>query len=204
MIAIINYDMGNLQSVANMLSYLKAPAIITNNRAEIAAADRIIIPGVGAFSEAMRRLRECGLVEAIRADVLERQKPFLGICLGMQLMADTGYEGGETSGLGLIHGEVKRLRPRDESFRLPHVGWNDVVPQGGTTLYGSDMRSRVFYFVHSYAFSAREASDVSGTCDYGGVFAASIERGHIFGTQFHPEKSQQDGIALLKNFLAYA
>lgn len=203
MIAIINYHIGNLQSVANLLDYLKEPCVITNNPTEISSADKLILPGVGAFTEAMNNLRELKLVEVIRREVLDFHKPFLGICLGMQLMANKGYEGGETSGLGLIPGEVVRMKLVDSKLPLPHVGWNDVKPKAGTTLYGADIRPRVYYFVHSYHFKAARPEDVSGTCDYGGEFIASIERDNIFSTQFHPEKSQQDGIELLKNFLAY-
>ena len=204
MIAIINYGMGNLQSVANILEYLKAPARITNNAEEIRDAEKLILPGVGAFNEAMMNLEQLGLISVIRECVLEDKKPFLGICLGMQLMADTGYEGGKTSGLGLIPGEVRLMRPADTHLLLPHVGWNDVAPRSGTALYGDNLGKRVFYFVHSFAFFTREDQDISGICYYGGQFIASIERGHIFGTQFHPEKSQRDGIDLLKFFLAYA
>lgn len=201
MIAIVNYNMGNLQSVANMLNYLGASSQITSVPAEIAAADKIILPGVGAFHEAMANLRQLGLVAVLRQEVLEKSKPFLGICLGLQLIADKGYEGGETAGLSFIPGEVVKMEPNDRTLRIPHMGWNDVTPCLGTKMYGADQRPRVFYFVHSYCFIPKVEADISGTVEYGGAVVASLERGNIWATQFHPEKSQKDGIELLKNFL---
>lgn len=201
MIAIVNYNMGNLQSVANMLSFLQAPCEITSRAELIRASEKIILPGVGAFGEAMKNLRELGLVDVLREQIIEKKKPFLGICLGMQLVADKSFEGGEFEGLGFIHGEVKRLTPAG-TLRVPHVGWNDVEPKPGTKLYGDDLKTRVFYFVHSFHFVPKDEADASGYTDYGGPVVASIERGNIMATQFHPEKSQRDGIALLKNFLA--
>jgi len=203
MIAIVNYFMGNLQSVANILEYLKVPCQITNRPEDIRAADRIILPGVGAFNEAMKNLEKLNLIPLIREEVIEKRKPFLGICLGMQLMADRGTEGGETPGLGLIPGEIRRFELEDKRLPIPHVGWNDVEPAPNSKLYAGSDRKRIFYFVHSYHFICREEKDVAGYTDYGGRFVSSIERGNIFGTQFHPEKSQQDGLELLRNFLAY-
>lgn len=202
MIAIVNYNMGNLQSVANMLNYLGASNQITSAPAEIAAADKIILPGVGAFHEAMKNLHQLELVAVLRHEVLENKKPFLGICLGLQLIADKGDEGGETLGLSLIPGEVIKLQPNDRTLRIPHMGWNDVTPRLGAKMYGADQRPRVFYFVHSYHFIPKNEADISGTVEYGGAVVASLERGNIWATQFHPEKSQKDGIELLKNFLA--
>lgn len=203
MIAIINYFMGNLQSVANILEYLKAPCQITNRPEDIRGAEKLILPGVGAFNEAMKNLEQLKLVEIIRDEVLNQGKPFLGICLGMQLMADRGYEGGETRGLGLIPGEVRRFEIENKILPIPHVGWNDVQPVPNSKLYAGSERRRVFYFVHSYHFVCLEERDVSGYADYGGRFVASIERANIFGTQFHPEKSQEDGLELLRNFLDF-
>lgn len=203
MIAIINYNMGNLQSVANMLAFLGAPHQITRDHAEIRAADKIILPGVGAFTEAMKNLQEFGLVDVLRQEVLEKKKPFLGICLGMQLIAEKGFEGGETEGLNFIPGKVVLIKPTTPDLRVPHVGWNDVTPKPGTKMYGTDTRPRVFYFVHSYHVVPSDESIISGTVDYGSTIAASIEKDNIWATQFHPEKSQKDGIELLKNFLAF-
>lgn len=203
MIAIVNYKMGNLQSVGNLLEYLGQNYIITNNKEEIASADKIILPGVGAFGEAMKNLRELDLVEVLRQEVLEKKKPMLGICLGMQLLANKSYEMGEHEGLGWIEGEVKLLDTGDKTLRIPHIGWNDVVPAKESVLYGSNLNPRVFYFVHSFHFVCKNKEDVTGLTEYGNNFVSSIERGNIFATQFHPEKSQKDGIELMKNFINY-
>lgn len=201
MIAIINYDMGNLQSVSNMLNFLGAEHVVTRDPSLVASADKIILPGVGAFNEAMKNLRNFGLVDLLRDEVLEKKKPFLGICLGMQLIGSRGFEGGETEGLAFVAGDVVRMKPANPELRVPHMGWDDVTPKVGTAMY-KDTRSRVFYFVHSYHIVPTDPSVISGACDYGGALVASLEKGNIWATQFHPEKSQKDGIELLKNFLA--
>jgi imidazole glycerol-phosphate synthase subunit HisH len=201
MIVIINYKMGNLQSVANMLDFLGIENKITDQVEEIRKADKIILPGVGAFGQAMKNINELGLVEVLKEEVLTNKKPFLGICLGMQLIADKGYEGGENIGLGFIPGEVRLMKPKDKSLRIPHVGWNDVMVKGDTKMYGHQKGDRVFYFVHSYHFVPQNESDVSGLVEYGGDIVASLLRDNIWATQFHPEKSQKDGIELLKNFI---
>ena len=203
MIAIINYKMGNLQSVGNLLEYLGEEYVITDKKEEIAGADKIILPGVGAFTEAMKNLRELGLLDVLKEEVLVKKKPFLGICLGMQILAEKGYEGGECDGLGFLKGEVRHFDLKDKKLPIPHVGWNTVKPKEGSILYGNDVRERVFYFVHSYHLICKDEEDVSGYADYGGNFVASVEKGNIFATQFHPEKSQDDGIEVFKNFLAY-
>ena len=203
MIAIIDYGMGNLQSVGNILEYLGESHIITSDKKEIEKAEKIILPGVGAFSEAMKNLHEFGLVSVIQREVLENKKPLLGICLGMQLLAQKGYEGGECNGLSLVEGEVRRFDLADKKLPIPHVGWNTVMPKGSSVLFGKNNKEGVFYFVHSYHFVCKNENDVSGYSDYGGKFVASIERDNIFATQFHPEKSQEDGIELFKNFLSY-
>lgn len=203
MIAIINYEMGNLQSVANVLDYLGEENVITDDPEEIKKADKIILPGVGAFGQAMENLKKLNLIPVLNEVVMKDKKPFLGICLGMQLIADKSYEIGEHDGLGFVPGEVKLIESTDANLLVPHVGWNDVTPKEGTVMYGSETKPRVFYFVHSYHFVPTNESDVSGYVDYGGQVVASIEKDNIFATQFHPEKSQKDGIALLKNFLAY-
>jgi glutamine amidotransferase len=194
--------MGNLQSVGNLLEYLGEEYVITNNKEEIISAEKLILPGVGAFGEAMNNLKEFGLVEVIKDEVIKNKKPFLGICLGMQVLAEKGYEGGEFEGLGLLGGEVKLFDLQDKSLPIPHVGWNTVKPESNSKLY-KDEKERVFYFVHSYHFVCENNSDVSGICDYGGEFVASIEKDNIFATQFHPEKSQDDGIEVFQNFLSY-
>jgi glutamine amidotransferase len=203
MIAIIDYGMGNLQSVANILDYIGAENIITNKIEEIEMADKLILPGVGAFGEAMENLRKLDLIDFLTKEVVEKKKPFLGICLGMQLLADKSYEMGEYVGLGWIKGEVKKLEPMGKEFRIPHIGWNDVIPQKECVLYGADLKSKVCYFVHSFHFDCENKEDVTAVTDYGGNFVCSLERGNIMATQFHPEKSQKDGIEMMKKFVAY-
>lgn len=194
--------MGNLQSVKNILDYLKVESVITNKKEDLEGADAIILPGVGAFGAAMEQINKTGLVEVLRSEALDKKKPFLGICLGMQLIGSKSYEGGEFAGLNFLPGEVRLLKPKDDS-RIPHIGWNEVVPKQGTNMYGVESGNKVFYFVHSYHFVPENKADISGTVDYGGEVVASLEHENIWATQFHPEKSQKDGIDLLKNFLFY-
>jgi imidazole glycerol-phosphate synthase subunit HisH len=200
MIHIVDYGMGNLRSVANAFEAVGARVTISGDPAALATAERIVLPGVGAFGEAMRRLRELRLVEALGEAVLVRKRPFLGICLGMQLVADRSFEHGEHAGLGWIAGEVVRIEPSDSSLRVPHIGWNGVTMAADRVL-GRDLpKDPTFYFVHSYQLVPSDEHDVAGRCDYGGPVVACIERGHIFGTQFHPEKSQRAGLQMLKSF----
>jgi len=203
MIAIVDYGMGNLQSVANILEYVKQQCVITNKKEEIEAAEKIILPGVGAFGKAMENLKKLDLMGVLTQEVMEKEKPFLGICLGMQLIADKGYEMGEFDGLGWVKGEVRKMELNDESLCLPHIGWNEVEVQKPSVLYGNDLTARVCYFVHSYNFVCADKNDISGLTDYGGKFVASIEKKNILATQFHPEKSQKDGLRLLENFIKY-
>jgi glutamine amidotransferase len=201
MVLIVNYGMGNLRSVANALEALGAPATISDDPGAAAAADRIVLPGVGAFGEAMERLRPRWLA-ALEVEVRERRKPFLGICLGMQLLADVSFEHGEHRGFGWIPGQVRRLTPSDAALRVPHVGWNVVRGAGPSALLEGVPSDPTFYFVHSYAFAPSEPAVGVGVTEYGGDFVSVVEQGHIFGTQFHPEKSQKSGLQLLRNFLA--
>ena len=201
MVAIIDYGMGNTGSVKNAMTFLGEESIITNRADEIDRASHIILPGVGAFGDAMQKLEELGLPELLHREVFEKGKIFLGICLGMQLLADVGEEGGERRGLGWIPGRVSRLKVDEDAYRLPHVGWNDVTPTTDATLF-RNVEPSIFYFVHSFVLRPTDPSAVSATCTYGETFAASVQQGNIFGTQFHPEKSQKSGLALLRNFLA--
>lgn len=203
MIAIINYHMGNLQSVANVLDYIGERSIITNKKAEIELADKIILPGVGAYGKAMENLVKLNLIDVLNEEILNKKKPFLGICLGMQLLADKSYEMGESEGLGWIKGEVKLLTSNDNTLRVPHIGWNDVEPQKESVLYGSNLSPKICYFAHSYHLDCDNKDDITGLTEYGGKFVCSIEKGNIFATQFHPEKSQKDGIEILRNFTKY-
>ncbi|MFH1077792.1 MAG: imidazole glycerol phosphate synthase subunit HisH [Patescibacteria group bacterium] len=202
-VAIVDYGMGNVASVRNAFLSLGADATITARAEAFEDATHIVLPGVGAFGDGMRNLRAHGLVDVLTHEAIEKRKPFLGICLGMQLLADMGEEGGENEGLGWIHGRVRRFRVDEKRFRVPHVGWDDVEPKPGEALFDG-IASPIFYFVHSFFFDGTEDSDVIATCDYGERFTAAVRHGNVMGVQFHPEKSQKSGLALLKNFLEIA
>ena len=196
MLAVVDYGMGNVRSVLNALDAVGVRTTLAATPAALASADRIVLPGVGAFSEAMQRLRDRGLVDALHENVMVRKKPFLGVCLGMQLVADISFEHGEHRGLGWVPGRVSRLEP-DGALRVPHVGWNSVAPARSRLLSGG---AADFYFVHAYQVQPTDPGVVTGTCEYGGAVTAMIEQDNVFGTQFHPEKSQQSGLALLRAF----
>lgn len=203
MIAIIDYEMGNKYSVQNALSYLGEDAVVTRAPAELSKAERFILPGVGAFGAAMDNLHRFGLVEIIREEVLHKGKPFLGICLGMQLLADEGEEKGLNQGLGLIPGRVVMLQPDDPELKLPHVGWNDIDVADNHPLFKGLKKDKAFYFVHSYHYVLQNAADLAARCNYGGWFTAAIQRNNIFATQFHPEKSQKNGLVVLDSFVRW-
>jgi glutamine amidotransferase len=201
-IAIVDYGMGNLRSVANAFEAVGWPAQIASMPGELEAADKIVLPGVGAFGDGMRNLRERGWVAALESEVRQKGKPFLGLCLGLQLIARSSTEHGQHQGLGWIDGEVVRLEPSSPELRVPHIGWNSVqaVQRGG--LFARLGERCDFYFVHSYVLRPKDASVVSGLFDYGGSFVASVETRNLYATQFHPEKSQKHGLAILANFVA--
>jgi glutamine amidotransferase len=202
MVGIIDYGMGNLRSVLNAFRFLGAEARIITRPEELRDAARIVLPGVGAFGDGVRHLRERGFVEALNEEVRGRGKPFLGICLGMQLLAVTGMEFGPHAGLGWVDGVVGRFPEAVAAtpLRVPHVGWNDVCFRRTDGMYAGLGRAQAFYFVHSYMLPATEAAAVNGVCSYGLEFAASLEIGNVWATQFHPEKSHQAGLAVLRNF----
>jgi glutamine amidotransferase len=198
MIAIIDYQMGNLRSVQKGFEKVGHAAQITSSPAELAAADKIVLPGVGAFGDAMAELRRRDLVGPIR-DAIASGKPFLGICLGLQLLFDVGYEGGQHEGLGILRGKVVRFElPRE--MKVPHMGWNRGRFLRGAPLLEGLADGAYFYFVHSYHCVPDDPALVAIESDYGGPFCAAVWRGNLFATQFHPEKSQADGLKLLKNF----
>ncbi|MCB1182656.1 imidazole glycerol phosphate synthase subunit HisH [bacterium] len=200
-IAIVDAGLGNLRSVANAVAALGAAPAIVRSPHDLAAADAIILPGVGAFGDGMRRLRAGGWVPALEQAVLGEGKPFLGICLGMQLLASRGTEHGDHAGLGWLDGTVTRLPGGDPAVRVPHVGWNDVEIAGDGGMYAGCGPAPDFYFVHSYRFEPADPAVVTGWCTHGVRFAASVARGNIRAVQFHPEKSQGAGMAVLRNFL---
>lgn len=198
MIAIIDYQMGNLRSVQKGFEKVGHAAVITSDPAELARADKIVLPGVGAFADAIAELRRRELVEPIRAAVASG-KPFLGICLGLQLLFDTGYEDGKHEGLGILRGEVRRFEVPAE-FKVPHMGWNQGrIVRRAPVLEGIADGAH-FYFVHSYYVVPEDPQLVAIETDYHRPFCAAIWRDNLFATQFHPEKSQADGLRLLKNF----
>lgn len=192
--------MGNVTSVANAFRAIGANVFISNRFDEIETADRIVLPGVGAFGEGVKHLRELNLIKPLEELVLKRKKPFLGICLGMQLLATIGHEFEINQGLNWIPGEVNQLAVGN--LRLPHIGWNNfsALPQPSSLLsgIGTDVD---FYYVHSYHFVPKDTSTVMATCEYGQTFPAVIAWENIMGVQFHPEKSQKAGEKLLLNFI---
>jgi glutamine amidotransferase len=197
-IAVVDYGAGNLRSAARALAAAGAARVeVTSDPARIAAADRILLPGVGAFAQCITALRgAAGIEDALTKSVQIDQKPFLGICVGMQLLATEGHEHGVHRGLGWLPGIVTRLQPDDPDLKIPHMGWNGVVAANDSGVAEGDA-----YFVHSYRFDPDDQADVRATSDHGGVFPAIVARGNITGVQFHPEKSQAYGLAFLQNWL---
>ncbi len=202
MIAIIDCGIGNLRSVYNAFHAVGASAVVTAFPEDLAEARALVLPGVGAFGDGIARLVDRGFAQAIREAVRIHEKPVLGICLGLQLLAEFGTEDGRHEGLGLLAGTVERLKiPKgDAEYKLPHIGWNDVVFRGDTRLYRDLGDQGTFYFANSYALEPREGSIVSGTCEYGETFVASIESDNLYAVQFHPEKSQKAGLQVLRNW----
>lgn len=202
MIAIIDYGVGNLFSLQSSLSYIGAEAKVTNDIAEIRAADRIILPGVGAFADAAAKLRESGMAEVVLEEAA-KGKPLLGICLGMQLLLEKNYEYGEHEGLGLIKGSVKPIAPMiGEGLKVPHIGWNGLIfpkEKEKSKLFKYVNEGDCVYFVHSYAGVDCDAF-VSARAEYGVELTAAVENGNVYGTQFHPEKSGEVGLRILRAF----
>jgi imidazole glycerol-phosphate synthase subunit HisH len=201
-VAIINYGMGNLRSVVNAFTAMGCAAAIVDHPEDLKAAEMIVLPGVGAFGDGMFNLKAMGWVEALEDEVRRKGKPFLGICLGMQLLATVGLEHGRHEGLNWIPGVSKRVSTGALNLRVPHIGWNDTRFLHTDGLYRGLGESQTFYFVHSYVLAPEDRNVISGLCDYGEEFAASIEVDNIYATQFHPEKSHKAGLAILKNFMA--
>lgn len=200
MLAIINYGVGNLGSIYNMLKKIGVQATIANTTEEIMAADKIVLPGVGHFDYCMQELRKSNLLPALEEQVLQKKKPVLGICVGSQMLMEASEEGSET-GLGWIKGKVvkfnKEALPAD--CKVPHMSWSEVQPKGHQPLYEGITEPR-FYFVHSYYIQPADKADVTATADYGISFTASVGHEHIQGVQFHPEKSHRFGMQLYSNF----
>ena len=199
MTAIIDYDAGNLKSVEKALQALGEETVITRDRDEILSADRVILPGVGAFGDAMEKLHQYGLVEIIR-QVVQNGTPFLGICLGLQLLFEESEESQGVPGLGILKGKIRRI-PNTPGLKIPHMGWNSLILRPGTRLFSGLGEDPYVYFVHSYYLEAADPEIVAASADYGVVIHAAVESGNVFACQFHPEKSSDTGLQILKNFV---
>lgn len=200
MIAMIDVGLGNLQSVRGGFQRIGVPIVSTSDPADVAGARAVILPGVGAFGEGMERLKSHGMIEPILRHAREK-KPLLGICLGMQFLADASEEHGLHDGLGLVPGRVVKLDPPIAGTRVPNIGWCEVKKTGPGVLFATIADKADFYFVHSYYFACADPARAAGLTEYGGqTYAAAVESGNIFGVQFHPEKSQDCGLELLHNF----
>ncbi|HAR62792.1 MAG TPA: imidazole glycerol phosphate synthase subunit HisH [Candidatus Margulisbacteria bacterium] len=205
MIAIIDYGMGNVHSVSNVVNYFGEEACITNDPQVISQASHLILPGVGAFSSAMENINSLLLKGVLFKEVIQKGKPFLGICLGLQLLATHSYENGIFDGFGWIDGEIKKIEVKesDTLVKLPHMGWNDINITRQHACFDKlyDIEGLSFYFVHSYYMNVFNEMYLAATCDYGIEFPAVIIKDNIIATQFHPEKSQDNGLQLMENFL---
>ena len=203
MVGIIDYGMGNLLSVFHALETVGATVKICNHPKYLRNAERIVLPGVGAFGNCMANLRRNGFIEALEENIIVKGKPVFGICLGMQVMARKSFEGGEHQGLGWLDAVVVPLEPSNAFLRVPQIGWNRVTYRRESQLFSGVCKEPDFYFVHSYNMKCSHESDVDATCDYGGSVTAAVRRDNIFATQFHPEKSQDYGLRVLDNFLKW-
>lgn len=199
MVAIIDYDAGNIKSVQKAIEYLGEEVIITREPEMILNASRVILPGVGAFGDAMEKLHKYNLVEVIK-EVVKRKIPFLGICLGLQLLFEKSDETPGVEGLGILKGEIKRIPDKDE-LKIPHIGWNSLSFPNKGRLYNGISEECYVYFVHSYYLDAEDKEIVVATTEYGTTIHASVEQGNVFACQFHPEKSSSVGLKILDNFL---
>ncbi len=210
MIAIIDYGVGNLRSVAKAFHAIGSDAILTKNIDVILSAKAVVLPGVGAFEDGMDNLRDNGLIDVVKT-LIKRGTPFFGICLGMQMLLEIGDESNEAIatkmdekdilGLGILKGRVKRF-PETEGLKVPQMGWNTVSYKEGSRLFKGIPQDQFFYFVHSYYCDLSNEAEVSGVTDYGVLYHSALERGNLFATQFHPEKSGELGLKMLRNFVA--
>ena len=204
MIVIVDYGLGNVTSVAGAVKKLGLDPVISSRPQDIAQAEKLILPGVGAFGDGMKNLRGLGLVDLLNVEVIQKKKPILGICLGAQLMAKDSFEFGHHQGLSWIDASVVKLDVSAQNLSVPHVGWNDLVQTKADMLWDSIPADALFYYVHSFHIQCRREGIITGACDYGGRFTAAFHQDNIFATQFHPEKSQQHGLQVLHNFLTKA
>lgn len=198
MIAIVDYDAGNLKSVEKALKFLGQESVVTRERKEILAADKVILPGVGAFGVAMDNLKKYELDKVLK-EVVEKKTPFLGICLGLQLLFEGSEESNGVEGLHILDGEIVKI-PEEPGLKIPHIGWNSLKLQNDGRLFRGISQEAFVYFVHSYYLKAREESIVKATTEYGVTIHASVEKENVFACQFHPEKSSSVGLKILENF----
>lgn len=199
MIAIIDYDAGNLKSVEKALQHLGEDAVITRDKGLLLSADKVILPGVGAFEDAMGKLEKYDLIEPIK-EIVEKGTPFLGICLGLQLMFERSDESEhDVPGLGILEGEIVKI-PAQKDLKIPHMGWNSIQINKDSKLFRGIKNHAYVYFVHSYYLKAKHEEDVAATTEYGTLIHASVEHDNVFACQFHPEKSGDVGLQILKNF----
>lgn len=201
MIVVVNYGLGNLFSVAKALEFLGAEVLISDKPEDLQKAERLILPGVGAFSDGISYLRKKGLDQALINVIQEDKKPFLGICLGLQLLAELGFEYGEYRGLGLVKGQVRKLDAERFGLKMPHIGWNEITAIRETPLLQGLKPPLDFYFAHSYQLICDNQEDLAAITSYGETITAAIQHKNIFATQFHPEKSQDNGLKILENFI---
>ena len=199
MITIIDYDAGNIKSVEKAFEYIGEKVLVTSDLNEISNAEKLVLPGVGSFGDAMEKLNKKGLTEVIR-NVVAKGIPILGICLGLQLMFDSSEESPGVEGLSLLPGKIVRI-PDKEGFKIPHMGWNSLELSKESRLFKGLEENPYVYFVHSYYLKAKNESDVAATTEYGALIHASVEKDHIFACQFHPEKSSEAGMQILRNFI---
>ena len=203
-VGLVDYGAGNYTSVRNALLHVGAQVDPVRSAQDLERQTHVVLPGVGAFAACMRRLEAAGLVEPLRARLAERDRPFLGICVGMQLLAEIGREFEDCPGLGAIAGEVSRLPIEGDGLRLPHIGWNTVSFRDGGKAFEGLGDAPTFYFVHSFQLVPDDPEVIAATCEYGSEVTAAVRSGSVYGVQFHPEKSQQAGLGLLTNFLELA
>ncbi len=205
-IVIIDYGSGNLQSVFNALELIKKPSdlvLISNNLADLKSSTHIILPGVGAFGDCISSIKAIpDMIEELQIQVLENKKPFLGICVGMQLLADFGFEHGKFAGLSFIGGDVVEIDSQQGKLKVPHIGWNNISIKNSHKILDGIKDNEHFYFVHSFHFVAKNQNDVLATVDYGLPLTAILAKENIVATQFHPEKSSDAGLKVLKNFIS--
>ena len=202
MIGVVDYGMGNMHSVCSAFEAIGREILLVTEPEQLRDVGSIVLPGVGSFGDAMENLRARRLIDELEIQVLANRKPYLGICLGLQLLADTGFEHGEHAGLGWVPGTVEKLPVSvgDQPLRVPHIGWNEVHATDGDPLYAGLGEAPAFYFVHSYVLKPHDPAAINGGCSYGVEFAASIASGNIAAVQFHPEKSHRAGLRLLRNW----